>query len=335
MTATTFGPADLHDSLYCELADVLDEGMGDPVVPLIDAHMHVGDVDSTRTYVAAAKAYGTTHALAMAGSPKDTAPLAQAFPGFFRLCTWPTIADVDDAYLPQWTWRELERLDEAADAGYVCIKMKIVPGDRLPPRVWIDDKRLAPIFERGIEHGMSMQTHLAHPTCWWGGKQFRDEEVRPKRDYFPQLENVLSRYPELRVVGCHMGCLPEELDYLGSLFERFGNYSIETSATKWTVRELSAKPAEAREFFIKWADRILFGTDLVVQANAPASYYTSRFHVQRQMWETGTPGRSMIKDPDADGPPKLHGLDLPEAVLAKIYRANAADIYLRGGPDRC
>ena len=120
---------DLHDSLYPELATALQERMPAPLVPIIDAHMHVGDVEATRTYVEAAGAYGITHALAMAGRPEQTEPVSRAFPGFFRFCHWPRIEDVDDAYLPQWQSRELERLDAAAgDAGYVCIKMKVAPG---------------------------------------------------------------------------------------------------------------------------------------------------------------------------------------------------------------
>ena len=34
-------------------------------------------------------------ALAMAGSPEQTRPVAEAFPGFFRFCAWPRIDDVE------------------------------------------------------------------------------------------------------------------------------------------------------------------------------------------------------------------------------------------------
>jgi len=182
--------------------------------------MHVGNVEATRPYVEAAGAYGVIHALAMAGSPEQTRPVAEAFPDFFRFCTWPRIDDVDDAYLRQWTGRELQRLDAAADAGYVCFKMKVIPGDHLPPRVWIDDVRLAPLFERALRRGMSMQVHLAQPDRWWN-RQYKADEVRPKNEYFTQLEHILTRYPELRVVGCHMGGQPEDLSALEALFRRF------------------------------------------------------------------------------------------------------------------
>src|SRR5512133_3172344 len=55
---------DLHVSLYPELAGVLVQAMPAPLVPIIDGHMHVGDVEATRPYVEAARAYGITGALA-------------------------------------------------------------------------------------------------------------------------------------------------------------------------------------------------------------------------------------------------------------------------------
>jgi len=99
------------------------------------------------------------------------------------------------------------------------------------------------------------------------------------------------------------------------------------------IREVSAQPEKARQFFIAWADRILLGSDLVVQRNIHPTYYTSRFHVQRQMWETDYRGQSMIRDPDADGEPILHGLgcrrtccaastgSTPSACTSRLERA--------------
>ncbi len=78
---------------------------------------------------------------------------------------------------------------------------------------------------------------------------------------------------------------------------------------------------------MRWADRICFGSDLVVQDEVDLDYYTSRFHVQRLMWETDSRGHSMIKDPDSSyGVPILNGLGLPEEALRNIYWANAAEL---------
>jgi hypothetical protein len=319
-------PSEIHSSLYPDLAETLRDGMAAPPTPIIDGHMHVSDVEATRPYVEIARRYGVTNALAMAGPPERTNPVVKEFDGFFRFCVWPRIDDLDDAYLEQWRSRELDRIAEAVDAGYVCFKMKIVPGDRVPPRIWMDDARLAPIFEFAIDRGLSMQVHLAHPDRWWE-RVFKADEVRPKEDYFLQLDRILERYPELPVVGCHMGCWPERLDRLDDRLNRHPNYHIETSATKWVVREISDQPEAARKFFIKWSDRILFGTDLVVQPKIHATYYESRFHVQRTMWETDVRGRSMIKDPDAGDEPLLNGLNLPADALEKIQRSNAGRLY--------
>ncbi len=134
----------------------------------------------------------------------------------------------------------------------------------------------------------------------------------------------MRAHPALKVLSVHMGSSPEDLGYLARLMDEFPNYHIDTSATKWTVRELSLQAAAAREFFIAYADRICFGTDLVVQDGLPDTYYTSRFHVQRLMWETDYRGKSMIQDPDADGGlAQMRGLALPAEVLRRCTAKTA------------
>ena len=61
-----------------------------------------------------------------------------------------------------------------------------------------------------------------------------------------------------------MGGDPEHLDHLAELLTRYPNLYLDTSATKWIVRELGKQQEAAREFFRRWADRICFGTDQVV-----------------------------------------------------------------------
>ena len=56
-------------------------------------------------------------------------------------------------------------------------------------------------------------------------------------------------HPDLRVVVAHLGGNPERLYHLDRLLSTYSNCYLDTSATKWVVRELSPKPAEAREFF--------------------------------------------------------------------------------------
>ena len=57
---------------------------------------------------------------------------------------------------------------------------------------------------------------------------------------------------------------PEDLDFLDTLLERYDYLHLDTSATKWMVRTLSAHDQEKIEsFFARWKHRILFGSDIV------------------------------------------------------------------------
>ena len=90
-------------------------------------------------------------------------------------------------------------------------------------------------------------------------------------------------------------------------------------------RELSKDPQKAREFIIKYSDRMHFGTDCVGYT-LERSYYEGRYLALRLLFETDV--RNVpLPFPDADtvntGGTYINGLNLPESVLKKIYWENA------------
>jgi hypothetical protein len=124
-----------------------------------------------------------------------------------------------------------------------------------------------------------------------------------------------------------MGGSLEDIESLARRLDRFPHYIIDSSATKWMVRAVAEQPLEPlREFFIRYADRILFGSDLVVNEKFNYEHYLSRYWVHLKLWESNFDGESPIDDPDArDGRPMLRGLHLPPNVLEKMYRINALE----------
>jgi hypothetical protein len=315
----------MHESLDPRLAAALARPLPPPPVPIFDIHMHSGSPQATAAYVKAANTYGVVRAVNMTfGGMAD--PLAAHFGDFFMPCGWP-VWQHHPHELPDWLWFTCEWVDglqEKIRTGMRWIKTKLVPHPDGPTHIWLDDPHLAPMFARCEELRLPVQVHAAHPTRWWQTGKLRAAVCGPKTAYLEQVERLMQQHPRLKVLSVHMGSSPEDLGYLGRLMDSYPNYSIDTSATKWTIRELSARPEQARAFFIRYADRISFGSDLVVRDDVPASYYTSRFHVQRTMWETSFRGLSMIRDPDAGAEgPYLNGLGLPGEALAKLYRGNA------------
>jgi hypothetical protein len=99
------------------------------------------------------------------------------------------------------------------------------------------------------------------------------------------------------------------------------------------VREISARRDQARDFFIRNADRLLFGTDQVSGDDRGFDFLSSRFWSHRKLWETAHCGPSPIFDPDLpeDQQPHIRGLALHGEVLQKLYRDNAAKLLARVG----
>ena len=99
------------------------------------------------------------------------------------------------------------------------------------------------------------------------------------------------------------------------------------------VRELSARREEAREFFIRNEDRILFGTDQVTSDERGWDFLASRFWAHRKMWETAYVGETNIVDPDLpeDRQPTMRGLALPDSTLQKMYHDNVTKLLGRLG----
>jgi hypothetical protein len=95
------------------------------------------------------------------------------------------------------------------------------------------------------------------------------------------------------------------------------------------ARELSKDVDKAREFLIRYSDRILFGTDLATYREN-LEYFGARYRAQKLLWETAVRNEPLpFEDADtkATGGTFINGLDLPLKVLKKLYWDNAIQTY--------
>ncbi len=193
------------------------------------------------TTVAAMDAAGVSVALLAAWygpegdliSNEEVASQVDAAPSRFR---GVASADLSD---PMTAVRELRRW--LKDKRFVAVRM--VPWLwGLPP----NDRRYYPIYAACIDAGVPFCTQIGHT-----GPLKRSETGR----LIPYLEDVLLDFPELTVVGGHVGY--PWLDELTTLAVKFPNFFVDTSA--YVVRRLP--PA-----FVQWmkgpgAKRVMFGTN--------------------------------------------------------------------------
>jgi predicted TIM-barrel fold metal-dependent hydrolase len=174
--------------------------------------------------------------------------------------------------------------------------------------------------------------HVGDPGRWFDTVYADAAKFGTKADQYLGLIRLLEEFPDVHWIGAHMGGDPEHPDHLEALLERYPHLSFDTSATKWQVREVSARREAVRALVCRRPGRILFGSDLVTRRGLRRAHYVSRYWCQRTLWESAWDGPSPIADPDYQAEPgepatpRLRGLALPVDVLERVYWRNAAEL---------
>lgn len=264
---------------------------------------------------------------------------------FFTNLDWEGIDE------PGWGKREADKIERAMRDGASGIKIfkALGLGVRLAngKLLAVDDHRLDPIFERCGKLGAIVAWHVADPVAFF-------EPITPENERYAELslapdwsfhgkdypshdallaarDRVLARFPKTTFLGIHLANYPEKISYVAKTLERFPNFYVDTSAR---IPEIGRHPVPTLQaFFKRFADRILFGSDLIVtprgmqlgsvSKDGPPSYQDALkfYRIHRRFFETA--------DKDFDHPTpiqgswKINGVDLPYDVLKKIYYDNA------------
>jgi uncharacterized protein len=205
----------------------------------------------------------------------------------------------------------------------------------------VDDPRLDPLWAKAGELGIPFLWHMIDPVAnfqpidkhneryvmlsRYPEFSFYDPGRIPSREIMIKgRENVLRKHPETIFIGCHMGMNPENLAYVAYLLDTYPNYYVEISTV---VSELGRQPITARKFFIKYQNRILFGTDggslFGVKGWTVEKFYQAYFEfLETENEYFSYPLQGAINQGDW----KIYGINLPDSALEKIYYKNAEKI---------
>jgi len=302
---------------------------------IIDIHAHCFNVTNTGKMMEAAAAYGIGITFSM-GPLEEVDALNAAYPGRLRYIAipkWQTAAATDE-FAADW----LRRLDGFYEKGARLFKLHMAPGTKKRWGMSFDHPIIQQVIKHAYALGYHFMSHVSDPKAWFapGGKYANPADAYGTfEEQFTPLENLLQKYPDRLHLGAHMGGCLESLDLLAKRLDAYPQYIIDTSATKWILRAVAEQSTAAvRDFFLAYQDRILFGSDLVTGDAYDFDHYASRYWSHQMQWETPCRIPSPIEDPDAaknpagQSDPQIHGLDLPPAVLQKIYRSNAQRLLL-------
>jgi predicted TIM-barrel fold metal-dependent hydrolase len=106
--------------------------------------------------------------------------------------------------------------------------------------------------------------------------------------------------------------MANDLNSLGKMLDKYPNVYPEVAAI---VAELGRQPKFAREFFIKYQDRVLFGKD---------TYRPEEYHTYFRIFESSDEYFPYFRKRHAFW--RMYGLGLPDDVLKKFYYKNAIKI---------
>lgn len=259
------------------------------------------------------------------------------YPGRFAAFTMADFAQWDDpVLLPDNSFADrcIGHLEEDVAKGACGLKVTKELGLRFRDHdgamLPVDDKRLFPIWRRAGELGIPVLIHVSDPIAFFLPFDAENEHYLTLREFpgwsfqgshyskwelLEQRNRMIAAHPGTMFLLPHMANLPEDLASVSRLLDQFPNVVIDFSAR---IDELGRQPYTARDFFIQYQDRILFGLDMPVSPEAYRCYY--RFLETRDEY---------FDYPDYIGRFgvytrwKLYGLHLPDEVLAKLYYKNA------------
>ena len=185
--------------------------------------------------------------------------------------------------------------------------------------VWETAGRLdIPVFIHTGDPAEFFEPHDVENERWLEMALFPDR-VLNDRSRFPtfdelmaERDRLIAKHPNTTWVLAHMGWHTQDLARLGEIFDRHPNVLAEVGAVLY---DLGRQPRFAREFFVRYSDRILFGKDSFAPDEYP--YYW-------RVFETADEYFDYYRDYHAFW--KLYGMDLPDDVLRAVYYGNALRI---------
>ena len=150
----------------------------------------------------------------------------------------------------------------------------------------MDDRRLDALWHTAGELKLPVMIHIADPVTFFDpldntNERWEELHAHPDRQFlsppFPSftsiisgLANMVANHPTTTFIGAHVGCYAENLAWVGQLMDKCPNFYVDFSER---IAELGRQPYSARRFFIQYAERILFATDVGPELDFYRLYY--------------------------------------------------------------
>ena len=317
-----------------------------PKFPVFEAHGHVGklqmdgealfgdpeNIDEVVRQIKSAGVVGVINLKMFWGKPlKEHLKSLEKHAGFIHTFAGVDVTRLEESGFPEHVDSLLKEYKSMGVCGLKLWKnlgctFKDSSGKYILP----DDDRLRPIWEAAAKYKLAVLYHIADPKSFFTPVDEKNESYltlvnNPSwifygegRYSFEELmesqDRLLGKNPDTTFVIPHVGSYGENLGWVGAQLDAHPNMYIDTAAR---INHLGRQPYTAREFFIKYADRILFGTDISFDIKSPVDFY-------KRHWRFFETYDEYI---NIGGRWHIYGLGLPDDVLKKFYFENAQKLF--------
>ena len=311
---------------------------------VIDVHNHINDAEGIEDHVppdqvvAMMDATNVRTVVILTGMWGDKLQhvideMVKPYPGRFMVFSQIDWSKIDD---PNFGTEMVKQLDDSVARGARGLKVLKDLGlgvrEKSGKLLAIDDPRLDPIWEEAGKLHIPVFIHSGDPEAFFhpiDATNERYEELHEHPDWsfygrdYPSLNallearnRVFTRHPHTTFVSLHMGW-PENLDWVDAMLANHPNVMVEFGARE---AELGRQPKRTRELFLKYQDRVMFGTDNQITEDLYRNNFRWLETADEYFDYWGAPGEGRFE---------IYGLALPDDVLKKIYHENAERLFAR------
>jgi len=219
--------------------------------------------------------------------------------------------------------KELERCVKkgASGVGELMFKGKAVTSNSREKSIRLpDDPRFDALFEKCAELKVPVNIHISEDKWMYENIDVNNDGLmnaaiwhistadgsRSHEEMLERFGTTLKKHPKTIFVAAHLLNCCADLNYLGNYFDTYPNLYADVSAR---FGEIAPIPEFVRKFIEKYADRIVYGTDMTFNERIYKVTFRILETSDEHFYETDLFGYHW----------PLYGLGLSDQALSKIY----------------
>lgn len=307
---------------------------------IIDAHVHMGSMTDEAKMMRILEATGTDkmalvsiqNPAAGSGLPQSLYMKAHHPERFFVFAGLNHAEQLTDGAIR--TRSLVEQVDAFVAAGCDGIKMiEGKPTSRQKMNIPVTDAYFADYWAHLEETGLPIVWHVNDPEEFWNpellpgwaqekGWGYGPEDVT-KEELYAEVDEVLAKHPQLPIIFAHFYFLSADLERAARFFDAHPTVHFDLTPGIEMLYNMSHDVDATRDFFLKYADRIVYGTDIA------SNMTVEEGHVRAGIVYRWLESEDTFRVPETVdfllGKPEdgiIRGLSLPDDVLKKIYHGN-------------